>query len=275
MAKLTHEQRREILRAEHWKIDAIALDQKGQYREAEPLYRKALAIHRKALGEDAQHGHELQQCRIQSRRAGEACRCRAAHPKALTIRRKVLGEDHPDTATSYNNVAANLNAQGKYAEAAAALQKALAIPQGAGRGPPRHGRQLQQRGLQPERPGQVRGGRAALPEGAGDPPQGPGRGPPRHGHQLQQRGRQPERQGKYAEAEPLYQKALAIRRKVLGEDHPDTAASYNNVASNLNAQGKYAEAAAAVPEGAGDPPQGAGRGPPRHGRPATTTWPPT
>ena len=49
-------------------------------------------------------------------------------------------------------------------------------------------------------------------------------------------------QGKYAEAGPLFQKALDIRRKVLGEDHPDTAWSYNNVAYNLNAQGKYAEA---------------------------------
>ena len=49
-------------------------------------------------------------------------------------------------------------------------------------------------------------------------------------------------QGKYAEAEPLYRKALAIRLKTLGEDHPDTAVSYNNLASNLNAQGKYAEA---------------------------------
>src|SRR5207248_6642169 len=30
-------------------------------------------------------------------------------------------------------------------------------------------------------------------------------------------------QGKYDEAEPLYQRALAIREKVLGPDHPDTA----------------------------------------------------
>ena len=30
-------------------------------------------------------------------------------------------------------------------------------------------------------------------------------------------------QGKYAEAEPLFRTALEIRRRVLGEDHPDTA----------------------------------------------------
>ena len=49
-------------------------------------------------------------------------------------------------------------------------------------------------------------------------------------------------QGKYAEALSLFRKALALRQKVLGEQHPHTAASYNNLASCLNSQGKHAEA---------------------------------
>jgi CHAT domain-containing protein/tetratricopeptide (TPR) repeat protein len=48
--------------------------------------------------------------------------------------------------------------------------------------------------------------------------------------------------GRYREAQPLEQEALDIRRKALGEDHPDTAESYSNLAANLDAQGKYAEA---------------------------------
>jgi hypothetical protein len=48
--------------------------------------------------------------------------------------------------------------------------------------------------------------------------------------------------GRYREAQPLLDRALAIRRKVLGEEHPDTATSYDNVAFNLNAQGKYVAA---------------------------------
>jgi tetratricopeptide (TPR) repeat protein len=48
--------------------------------------------------------------------------------------------------------------------------------------------------------------------------------------------------GRYREAQPLFEKVLAIRRELLGEQHPDTAASYNNVAFNLNAQGRYKEA---------------------------------
>ena len=49
-------------------------------------------------------------------------------------------------------------------------------------------------------------------------------------------------QGKYAQAQPLFEKALEIRRRLLTDDHPDTADSYNNLAVNLNAQGKYAQA---------------------------------
>ena len=45
---------------------------------------------------------------------------------------------------------------------------------------------------------------------------------------------------RYAEAEKAYRDVLAIHKKLLGEGHPDTALSYNNLAANLNAQGKLA-----------------------------------
>src|SRR4051794_35549731 len=48
--------------------------------------------------------------------------------------------------------------------------------------------------------------------------------------------------GKYADADPLFRKALTIRDQVLGSKHPDTARCYNNVASNLIAQGKARDA---------------------------------
>lgn len=37
-------------------------------------------------------------------------------------------------------------------------------------------------------------------------------------------------QGKYAKAEPLYERSLAIREKSLGLNHPDVAVSRNNLA---------------------------------------------
>ena len=48
--------------------------------------------------------------------------------------------------------------------------------------------------------------------------------------------------GRYAEAEPLYKRALAIREKVLGPEHPDTADSLKSYAALLRATGSTAEA---------------------------------
>jgi len=49
-------------------------------------------------------------------------------------------------------------------------------------------------------------------------------------------------QGKYAQAQPLLEKALEINRRLLTDDHPDTAESYHKLAYDLEYQGKYAQA---------------------------------
>ncbi|MDD5272360.1 MAG: tetratricopeptide repeat protein [Methylovulum sp.] len=49
-------------------------------------------------------------------------------------------------------------------------------------------------------------------------------------------------QGRYAEAEPLFQRSLVIREKALGDGHPNIATSLNNLAVLFHAQGRYAEA---------------------------------
>jgi len=49
-------------------------------------------------------------------------------------------------------------------------------------------------------------------------------------------------QGKYAEAEPLYQRAMRIDEKAFGPDHPGLATDLNNLAELYRVQGRYAEA---------------------------------
>src|SRR5436309_1468205 len=49
-------------------------------------------------------------------------------------------------------------------------------------------------------------------------------------------------QGNYAQAVLLGKQALAIREKVLGLDHPDTATSLNNLAEVYSSMGEYAKA---------------------------------
>ena len=50
-------------------------------------------------------------------------------------------------------------------------------------------------------------------------------------------------QGRYAEAEPLYKRSLAIYEKALGPEHLDVATSLENYANLLRTTGRSAEAA--------------------------------
>ncbi len=49
-------------------------------------------------------------------------------------------------------------------------------------------------------------------------------------------------QGRYAEAEPLYRRSLAIWEKALGPEHPNVATSLENYAALLREIGRTAEA---------------------------------
>ena len=51
------------------------------------------------------------------------------------------------------------------------------------------------------------------------------------------------RSARYAMAEPLYDQALSIHRRVFGADHPDTAESLNNLAVLYRVQERHTEAA--------------------------------
>ena len=48
--------------------------------------------------------------------------------------------------------------------------------------------------------------------------------------------------GRYSEAEPMLEGARTIREKIFGRDHPDVAASLNDLALLYHARGRYVEA---------------------------------
>ncbi len=76
----------------------------------------------------------------------------------------------------------------------------------------------------------------------------------------------PRRPGEVRPGPAALEKALEIRRRLLTDDHPDTAESYNNLAVQPQRPGEVRPGPAAVREGAGDPPPTAHRRPPRHRR---------
>ena len=162
-----------------------------QHAEAEPLYKRSLAIREKALGPDHPDvANSLNNLAValhrprQIRRGGAAVQAVAGHSR-----------------------------------------------EGPRPGASRCGHQPEQSGRAVQRTGQVRRGRAAATSASlaiREKALGPEH--PDVAHQPEQSGRAVPDQGKYAEAEPLYKRSLAIREKALGPDHPDVATSLNNLA---------------------------------------------
>ena len=100
----------------------------GAYDRAEPLYRQALEIRKKALGEEhPDYATSLNNLAALYHAMGAYDRAEPLYRQALEIRKKALGEEHPDYATSLNNLAELYHAIGTYDRAEPLYRQALEI----------------------------------------------------------------------------------------------------------------------------------------------------
>ena len=174
----------------------------GQYTNAEAMFRGALAVRKKLLGnEHPKVADSL--CRLGGvlYREGKFAEAETLCRQALAMQRKLLGSENKDVADSLNNLAAALSSEGKWAETETLTREALA---------------LRKKLLGSEHPDVANSldGLALVLSS----------------------------QGKYVEAETLYREALALQRKLLGIEHRDVANSLNGLAYVLSSEGKWAEA---------------------------------
>jgi hypothetical protein len=161
--------------------------------------------------------------------------------KILAIRRKVLGEDHSNTASSYNNLATNQDAQGKHALAEVGHRKALAIRlEVLGEDHPDTAESYNNLAANQDAQGKHIQAEEGYRKALAIYRKVLGEDHPLTATSYNNLTHSQHAQGKYAPAEVGLRRALAIYRKVLGEDHPDTATSYDNLATNQDAQGKHA-----------------------------------
>lgn len=203
----------------------------GKYKEGEPLLKRALAIREQALG--------------------------AHHPDTLTTRKNLetfyrnwnfikqqrKTEMPADTATTFNNQAVLLYAQGKYAEAEPLYQRALAIRERQlGPTHPDTAQTLNNLAELYERLGKYRKAKKLHQRALAILQQQLGADHLDTANSLNNLAGLYHAQKRYKEAEPLLQQALAIRQSQLGTDHPDTAQTLNNLAALYDSQGKYEEA---------------------------------
>jgi CHAT domain-containing protein/Flp pilus assembly protein TadD len=163
----------------------------------------------------------------------------------LEVRRRWLGEDHPDTASSYNDLATVLDAQGKLDEAEVTHRKALALRlKELGKAHPDTASSyvnlaivFQDQGRLVDAEVMHRTALALRREVLGEASAVTAASYNNLANVLRALGKPPE-------AEATHRKALALRLRALGEAHPDTAQSYNNLANVLATQGKLSEAEA-------------------------------
>ena len=158
-----------------------------------------------------------------------------------------------------------LRDMGRYAEARELDEDTLArCRRVLGEDHPRHPGLGEQPRHRPERPGRVSGGPRAGRGHPGPPPPRARRGPPRHPGLGDNLAGDLSNLGEHQAARELDEDTLARRRRVLGEDHPDTLTSASNLAVDLSDLGRVSGGPRAGRGHPGPPPPGARRGPPRH-----------
>ncbi|MBK9949303.1 MAG: tetratricopeptide repeat protein [Nitrospira sp.] len=216
----------------------------GTYTQAEPLYKRALAIREQVLGPThPDTAQSLNNLAILYRDQGQYAQALPLYERALAIWEQTLGLTHPDTATGLNNLAVLYQDQGQYALALPLYERALAIwEQTLGPTHPNTAANLSNLARLYRAQGQYAKALPLLQRALAIREQVLGPTHPDTATGLSNLAVLYRTQGQYAQALPLLQRALAIREQVLGPTHPDTAMSANNLAVLYQDQGQYAQA---------------------------------
>ncbi|HTQ79749.1 MAG TPA: serine/threonine-protein kinase [Thermoanaerobaculia bacterium] len=178
-----------------------ALNQ-AQHREAESLYRRALAIEERTLpADDPELAITLNNLGAFYGYRGDLAQAEPLLRRALHIRETALGPEHPDVAVTLNNLAILKAYEHQPKESEALFKRGLAIRE------------------------------ATL---AADHPD--------LAVNLEALAVLYDQEERSAEAEALHRRALAIWEKTLGPEHPRVALIVSNLAGTLVGLGRYDEA---------------------------------
>jgi tetratricopeptide (TPR) repeat protein len=163
--------------------------------------------------------------------------------QCLDIAETRLGSDHPDIATSLNNLAYLYQLQGRYSEAEPLYVRSLQIREGQlGANHPNTAQSLNNLAELYRAMGRYSEAEPLLVRSIHITEQQLGADHPDTALSLNNLAALYESQGRYNQAQPLYVRSLHIREAQLGADHPDVATSLNNLAELYKLQGRYAEA---------------------------------
>jgi tetratricopeptide (TPR) repeat protein len=154
-----------------------------------------------------------------------------------------LGNEHPDVATSLNNLALLYQMQGRYSEAEPLYYEALQLEQRLlGNDHSSIATCLNNLALLYESQRRYSEAEPLYIEALQLRQKLLGNDHPNVATSLHNLASLYESQGRYSEAEPLYNEALKLRQRLLGDEHPHIATSLHNLAGLYCSQGRYKEA---------------------------------
>lgn len=198
------------------------------YVQAAQYYREAASIVPPEFAEKV--AYYLNQAGEAWYSAGKYSEAEPLLQRSLAIREKALGEEHPDVATSLNNLAVLYKVQDKYIEAEPLYQRSLAILEKAlGEDRPDFAVSLNNLALLYDDQGKYAEAEPLFQRSLAILEKNLGKDHPDVATSLNNLALFYDEQGKYIEAEPLYQRSLAILEKALGKDHPTTKTGRNNL----------------------------------------------
>jgi tetratricopeptide (TPR) repeat protein len=165
------------------------------------------------------------------------------HQQVLAIREQQLGPEHPDTATTLDNLAGVYRTQGRYAEAELLYYRARIVREKVlGSEHVDTARTFNNLALLYRDQGRYIEAESLYQRARDIREKAYGPDHPDTARTLDTLAGVYRIQGRYAEAEPLYRRALAVYEKAFGHDYPDTAATLNNLGRCYQDQSRYAEA---------------------------------
>ena len=221
---------------------AAALASRSQQAEALPIYREALAMRERLLPPD--HPGIIEATRLLAgnlHTLAELDEAEALHRRALAMTRRVVPEDHPDVTGALQRLGVILHGQGKVDEAVEVLEEALGRARNDGTSPVALGDILSELAVlfrNMERPDEAE----PMYLEALEIREATFGAHPVAAQSYNNFGVFLRNQGRGEEALPHLERALAIHREAVGEDHLNVGIAWANLAAAQRALGRLGEA---------------------------------
>ncbi|GMU56926.1 MAG: hypothetical protein AMXMBFR33_60720 [Candidatus Xenobia bacterium] len=227
----------------------------GRYADAEPLYHESLALREQFLGEHHPHvGGSLNNLANLCYAQGRYTRARVLYRKALTVWERSLPESDLRIAVCLNNLAVIYRIQSKFPQSESLYKRALKLAE-THQGPqaPQVARILSGLALLCKQMGKYKKAEVYL-ERALEITRGLGDDHPDAATQLinlasvyQAQGKLGQAkmlgsQGRFEAAEPICRQAVEIRKRRLGDCHPEVADAHRELGNLYEVMGRREEA---------------------------------